>query len=457
MDDTDTRSGPTDLPDGPGSPGGPRPESAPGGADTTGSTGTTGSASTADTSDTTDTTDTTDTAEIITRELASDRFRADPYPAYALLRDRPEPYRSPDGVWYLARHDDVQAALTDLRLSNDRDRITRALAARTGAGRDISRLTRRLGRVMTNTDPPEHARLRTLVNKGFTARRIQQLRPRIQQVVDAHLDRALAAGRRLDLIADLAAPLPATVICDLFGIPEADRPRLLAWFRRMTDLTDGIDRVEAAVDRFENYLAGVIAERRAAPGDDIISALVAAQERGDRLTDEELWSTCFMLLTAGVDTTTHLIGNGVLALLRHPAQLRLLQQDPALIGPAVDELVRYDPPTQMIIRAVARPVPLHGVTLRPGDLVHLVLAAANRDPARFKDPDRLDLTRDEGRPLSFGTGRHFCLGAPLARLEAEIAIGTLIRRLPGLRLDTGTPRRRANPMMRGLTALPLTH
>ncbi|MCX4587273.1 cytochrome P450 [Streptomyces sp. NBC_01481] len=394
----------------------------------------------------------------ITAAMRTPEFLQDPYPLYARMRRECPVHRSPQGIWYLTRHAEVETALGDLRLSNDRERMTRSLTARDGRLRDLSRLTARLGRVMTNTDPPDHARLRKLVNKAFTARRVEGLRERIQQIVDGLLDRAVADGRSTDLIEAVAAPLPHTVTCELFGIPEADRGRVTLWFQRLGLLGEDIEQAEAAVDQFEDYLMGLVRQRRATPGDDLISALVARQACGDHLTDEELLSTCFMLITAGDETSTHLIGNGTLALLRYPEQLALLRDRPELIRQAVEELVRYDTPTQSIVRVVAQDVTVGGRTLGTGDLVYLVLASANRDPDRFADPDRLDLVRPGNRHLSFGNGPHFCLGAPLARLQAEIAIGTVLRRLPGLCLDDSTPLAwHTNPLQRRLRALPLTY
>lgn len=261
----------------------------------------------------------------------------------------------------------------------------------------------------------------------------------------------------MDLITALASPLPVTVIGELFGIPHHDRERVTVWFHQLTNPTEGFEHLELTVEQLEDYLAGLIRRRQAEPADDIISALVTARERGDRLTDEELLSTCFVLITAGDATTTNLIGNGTLALLRHPDQLRRLRQDPTLIGSAVNELVRYDTPSQIFIRVVAETIEVGGQTLADGDLVYLVVAAANRDPDRFVDPDKLDLVRGNNRHLSFGKGAHFCLGAPLTRLETEIAIGTLVRRLPTVCLDTGTLEWRLNLMQRGLTRLPLVY
>ncbi|MGW0580074.1 cytochrome P450 family protein [Streptomyces sp. NPDC002920] len=394
--------------------------------------------------------------------MRSDAFRRDPYPVYARMRAECPVYRAPQGLWYVTRHADVEQALGDPRLSNDRERMTDALVARDGRMRDLSRLTARLGRVMSNTDPPDHARLRGLVNKAFTARRVEGLRERIQAVVDRLVDAAVAAlepgGPPTDLLTAVASPLPHTVVCELFGVPEPDRERVKEWFRGLGRIHEDIDRAERVVDAFEAYLLDLVERRRAAPGDDLISALVTAQARGDRLTDHELLSTCFMLITAGDETTTNLIGNGLLALLRHPDQLALLRAEPALIRAAVDETVRYDSPTQAILRVTAADVTLGGRTIPAGDLVHLLLASAGRDPEHHEHPDRFDLTRPAPRHLGFGHGPHFCLGAPLARLETELAIGTLVRRLPDLRpaVDPGRLDWRPNPLQRRLTALPVT-
>ncbi|MFJ4513661.1 cytochrome P450 [Streptomyces sp. NPDC088816] len=395
--------------------------------------------------------------EEITTAMASAEFRRDPYPLYARMRRESPVHRGAQGIWYLTRYADVERALGDLRLSNDRDRMTRALGARDGSLRDISRLTARLGRVMSNTDPPEHARLRKLVNRAFTVRRVEALRDRVQAVVDQLVDTALAAGPAMDVIAALASRLPHSVVCELFGIPDGERERVKEWFRALGRMTEDIDKAVEVVDQFEEYLMWLVGRRREAPGDDLISGLVATQARDDHLTDTELLSTCFMLITAGDETTTHLIGNGTLALLRHPDQLARLRADPTLIRPAVDELVRYDSPTQAIVRVVAEDVEFAGHPLAAGDLVYPVLAAANRDPERFEDPDRLDLTRPGNRHLGFGNGPHFCLGAPLARLETELAIGTLVRRLPNLRLDTDRLEWRPNPLQRRLVALPVAY
>ncbi|MFI9047111.1 cytochrome P450 [Streptomyces sp. NPDC053427] len=390
--------------------------------------------------------------------LQTPEARRNPYPFYARMRRESPVHRSAQGIWYLTRYADVEAALGDLRLSNDRGRMTRAYGALGGELKAFSRLTDRLGRVMSNTDPPDHARLRKLANRAFTARRVEALRDGIQRIVDRLVDEALAAGSAMDLIEAVASPLPMSVVCELFGIPPEDLPQVKTWFRRFGRLSEDIDKSEAAIEQYEEYLARLVSRRRADPGNDLVSALVTTQAQDDRLTDSELLSTCFVLITAGDETTTHLIGNGMLALLRHPDQLARLREDPALIRTAVDELVRYDTPTQAIVRVMAEDVEIGGQALREGELVYLVLAATNRDPERFEEPDRLDLSRPDNRHLSFGNGPHFCLGGPLAKLQAEVAIGTLVRRFPHLRLaDEATLEWRPNPLQRRLDALPLAY
>jgi cytochrome P450 len=390
--------------------------------------------------------------------LRAPEARCDPYPYYARMRRESPVHRSAEGIWYLTRHADVEAALGDLRLSNDRDRMTRAYGALGGDLKAFSRLTDRLGRVMTNTDPPDHARLRKLANRAFTARRVEALRAGVQRIVDQLVDEAIAAGPSMDLIEAVASPLPLSVVCELFGVPSEDRPQVKTWFRRFGRMSEDIDKSMAAIEQYEEYLARLVRLRRADPGDDLVSALVATQAKDDRLTDSELLSTCFVLITAGDETTTHLLGNSMLALLRHPGQLARLREDPALTRTSVDELARYDTPTQAIVRVVAEDVEIGGRTLREGELVYLFLAAANRDPERFEYPDRLDLSRPGKRHLSFGNGPHFCLGGPLAKLQVEVAVSTLLRRLPQLRLDDGASLEwRPNPLQRRLSALPLTY
>ncbi|ATE54979.1 cytochrome P450 [Actinosynnema pretiosum] len=384
-------------------------------------------------------------------EMAGPGFRADPYPFYAVMRER-APVHRVRGAWLISRCADVEAALADPRMSSDRDRMTAALGSGSPVVRELSRLTARLGRVMSNTDAPEHSRLRRLVSRGFTARRVERLRGDVQRVVDGLLD---GAGSELDVVGDLAMPLASAVICELFAVPEADRPRVHGWFAVLRDLLADVARSEQVVGEFHEYLSWLAARRREQPGQDVVSALVAAQAEDDRLTEEELLSTCYVIITAGDETTTHLIGNGVLALLRHPEQLALLRARPDLVGRAVDECARYDSPTQVITRVLAADLELGGQLLREGDIAYLGLASANRDPRRHADPDLFDLARSGRGSLAFGHGPHFCLGASLARLEVELAIGSLVRASPGLRLRGDGLEWHRNPLQRKLIALPV--
>jgi cytochrome P450 len=397
----------------------------------------------------------------ISREMATLEFHQNPYPLYARMRQNHPVYRSSEGIWYLTRYTNVDAAVRDPRLSKDHARMRDWHVRRTGR-HDLGRLRDRFGRSMLHADPPQHSRLRKLANKAFTARRTEGLRPRIEAIVDDLLDVAVAAGPAMDLITALAYPLPITVICELFGVPPSDHDLVRAWCRQLVNQTEAVliptfERIEQAADEFEEYLRHLIEKRRAEPANDILSALIAAVHSGDQLTENELISTCYLLLVAGHETTVNLIGNGTLALLRHPHQLRRLQQDPTLIRSAIEELLRYDNPVQRVTRIVVGQIKVGSYTIGDGELVSPVLAAANRDPDRFPNPDLLDLGRANNRHLSFGNGPHFCLGAPLARLEGEIAIGTLTRRLPALRLATKTITWRPKPALRGLEALPVTY
>jgi cytochrome P450 len=397
----------------------------------------------------------------ITGEMATPEFHQDPYPLYERMRREYPVCRSSEGIWYLTRYADVDAALRDPRLSKDHARMRRWHARQTGR-EDLGRLRDRFGRSMLHADPPEHTRLRKLANKAFTAQRTEGLRPRIEAVVEELLDAVHAAGPMMELIEALAYPLPVTVICELFGVPPGDRDRVRAWSRQLVNQTDGLltpdsQHLEQAADEFEEYLRDLMGKRRTEPANDILSALVAVADSGEQFTENELVSTCYLLLVAGHETTVNLIGNGTLALLRHPDQLRRLQQDPTLIHSAVEELLRYDSPVHRVTRIVVGQLEIAGYILGDGELVSPMLAAANRDPDAFPDPDRLDLSRANNRHLSLGNGPHFCLGARLARLEGEVAIGALVRRLPTLRLATETITWRSKSTFRGLEALPLAY
>jgi cytochrome P450 len=392
-------------------------------------------------------------------KLFGPRMLADPYPYYARLRSADPVYWADQlGGWVLTRYADVAAVLRSPGASSER-----TAAAREQLGPEFRGVYDIREHAMLSADPPRHTRLRLLVNKAFTPRTVEGLAPFIRGFVDRVLAAAKARGR-MDLMAELAVPLPATVIAEMLGVPAEDRDRFKTWSDETTAVLgnlptnlspDVLRRGMGAMDELLSYLRGIIDRRRAEPRDDLISALVRAQEEGDRLTDQELLANTMLLLNAGHETTTNLIGNGTLALLRHPDQLRRLRDDPALLPSAVEELLRYDSPVQFTNRILKADLPLGGKALRAGQNVVVVLGAANRDPEQFPDPDRLDVGRAENKHLAFGLGPHFCLGAPLARLEGRLVFEALLREAPGLRLDGPPPRYRQNFNLRGLESLPV--
>jgi cytochrome P450 len=311
---------------------------------------------------------------------------------------------------------------------------------------------------MLRTDPPDHTRLRSLVSRAFTPRTVQSLRPRIEEIVDEQLDRAQAAGR-MELIGDLAYPLPVIVIAEMLGIPTEDRDRFKHWsdeaIRTVGMSTDEDARRSMKAQReLKAYLEPILAQRRREPREDLISALVAAEEQGDKLTTDEVFSTIILLLVAGNETTTNLIGNGIMALMEAPRQMQLLQDDPSLIEGAIEELLRFDSPVQFTSRHPSEDVEYAGHVLKAHEEVALILAAGNRDPEQFEEPDRLDIGRIDTHHLSFSHGIHYCLGAPLARLEGAVAISALVQRFPNMR-PAGRPQRGENLLLRGFSTLPI--
>jgi cytochrome P450 len=382
-------------------------------------------------------------------------FLADPYPTYHRLRAEDPVHRSPLGFWVLTRYEDVVTVLRDPRFA--KEAMMAVVAVRFGIAPGT------IGLSMLDRDPPAHTRLRSLVSKAFTPRVVERLRPHIQQIVDGLLARVEGQGS-MDLIEEFAYPIPVIVICELLGVPVEDHEQFKTW---SLDIARGLDAIMLPVDSevarrsgtarqaLLGYFRGLIAERRVSPRDDLLSGLIAAEEAGDRLSEDELLATCILLLVAGHETTVNLIGNGTLALLRHPGELRRLRENPALIASAVEELLRYDGPVQRTARMPSDDVQVGGRTIARGEMVMPFIGAADRDPAQFPDPDRLDITRSDNRHVAFGMGIHFCLGAPLARVEGQIAINTLVQRLPGLALATEKPEYRQSLTLRGLTALHL--
>ncbi|MGE5763596.1 MAG: cytochrome P450 [Mycobacterium leprae] len=394
-------------------------------------------------------------------ELDSPAVRDNPYELYARWRSTEPVRRGALGEWYLTRYDDVLAVLADpAGFSNNlagtwlyEEQMSRLRVDGTEPViADVS---------MLRADPPDHTRLRRLASKAFTPRAVARLRSRVEQIVDDLL--APVEAGAFELISQFAFPLPVTVIAELLGAPVADRALLRRWSRGLVDNPglviedeEVLLRSRQALREFDAYVRDLIADRRRQPRDDLVSALVAAEDGGDQLDEDELISTCILLLIAGHETTVNLIGNGILALLRHPEQLRRLRDDPSLTESAVEEMLRYDSPVQGLARKAIRDVELRGVRVRRNDVVFPMVAAANRDPDAFPDPDVFDIARPDNRHLSFGKGIHFCLGAPLARLEAQVAIPALLRRFPWMELFTEHPQWRPNWFLRGLGELPLT-
>jgi len=305
--------------------------------------------------------------------------------------------------------------------------------------REPTALDRMMSRWMIYRDPPSHTRLRGLMNKAFTPRMVEGLRPRIESIVGDLLDDVRDAGS-MDIIADLAYPLPVIVISEMLGVPADDRNLLKEWSRGLTEAVDtgmseDVARGVPAARELTAYFRGLAMERRKRPQDDLISSLIAAEAEGDKLSEEELLATCILILWTGHETTKNLIGNGLLALLRNSPQLQKLKDDPQLITSAVEELLRFDSPVQKISRWTTECVKIGRTNVPKGQLVVSLLGAANRDPERFPDPDRLDVTRCQGSHVAFGRGMHHCLGASLARIEAQIAIGAVLRRMPRLALQ----------------------
>ncbi|MET8151066.1 cytochrome P450 [Actinoplanes sp. NPDC049668] len=379
--------------------------------------------------------------------------REDPYPRYRRLREISPVVRAEDGALVVTRHADCVAVTRHPKLGHLPSHMMEFVRPDWA---DHPALYQLFTSVLAK-NPPDHTRLRRLVSSSFTARRVQALRPRIAQMVEDLLDRM---SGEVDFVQALGFPLPVNVIGELLGIPEPDRAQFQTLVRDWTQVLEVItpevlETADPAAAAIREYLAALTAERRKNPGDDLISALVAAEEDGDKLTEDELLTMAALLFAAGFETTTNLLGNGVVALLRNPDQLETLRRQPGLATSAVEELLRFDTPVQLLSRVAWDDVEIAGVPMSGGERIVAYLGAGNRDPERFADPDRLDLARPDNAPLSFGGGIHFCLGAPLARLEAQLAIPALLARFPRLAL-AGEPGRRDSLAIRGYTSIPIS-
>jgi cytochrome P450 len=387
--------------------------------------------------------------------------RNNPHATWRALRESEPVYWHPVfRMWMLTRYEDVLFVLRDKNFTTDRSQVP-LMRWVSRMSRDDVQFSAMIERNLLTMDGPDHTRLRGLVSKAFTPRRVESLRPRLEQVIDGLLDDC-AERDEMELVRDFAHPLPVIAIAELLGVPVADRNLFAHWSAQLVQLLDplqasgGVESMRRATHEIFDYFGKLLRERRADPQDDLLSAMITAEQDGHRLEDLDLLALSSLLLVAGHETTSNLIGNAVLALLRHPDERKRLQEDPTLIGSAVDEFLRYDGPIQFSDRAVKSDCEIGGKAIRQHQLVGIVLAAANRDPEQFPEPERLDIGRADNRHLAFGQGNHFCLGALLAKLETEIAIGHLLRRFP----DFGGPLEpnawRRSMIVRGPTAVALT-
>ncbi len=382
-------------------------------------------------------------------------FIANPYPTYKELRERDPYHHSPlTGALVVSRYDDVDDVLRNYKVfSNNRGPV--GTRNRRNIGEQIEN---ELQPSMLSLDPPDHTRLRGLVSRAFTPRQIAKMEDHIRETAHALLDE-VEAENEFDLMANLAALLPTVVIAEMIGVPTGDRQQFKVWsdrFARVLEPNLSQDELGVVFDTaklFDEYFKGIVAEHREEPRDDLVSRLIEAEEEGDKLTEDEMIVTLRLLLVAGNETTTNLIGNGLKALLEHPDQLQLLRERPELIDNAIEELLRYDSPVQVDGRTTLDEFTMDRHTLKPGRPVSLLIGGANRDPEEFSDPETLDITREDAGNISFGRGIHHCLGAPLARLEGKIAFEALLERFDDIRFGARTPEYKQNIVLRGLRHL----
>jgi cytochrome P450 len=413
--------------------------------------------------------------------LQREEIRANPYPFYEQLRNQdPVHWDEQLGFWVLTRYTDIDSLYTDERFSRAQG-LMRGFQRLSESERHIVEpVYHSFSKTVFYADPPYHTHLRGLMNHAFTPRRVERLRPYIQQTVNELLD-AVQDNAEVDMIHDLAYPLPVMVIAELLGLPGSDRARFKRWSDDLFAILGTVrqkpahllERAAQSLNEMTDYVKDLSRKRRAAPQDDLLTALLSVTEadnlacphpRGEMireretnstLTEDELVSNINILLSTGHETTTHLIGNGLLALLQHRDQMAQLQAQPGLLTAAIEEMLRYDSPVQITYRSALEDADIRGKPIRKGDLVNSILGSANRDPERFSNPDRFDINRNQGRHLGFGIGIHFCIGAPLVRLEAEVVFETILRRFPKIRLVTGTLEWQEHPIFRGLKSLPV--
>lgn len=417
------------------------------------------------------------------RFLVQPQFRADPYPLYDRLRAHERVHHASIGATLVSGYDEALAVLKDPGVRSDEDHVDMSLGAGRGGAGLIAELPGRLiiraastggqgvgqgafirlaQKLLISLDPPDHTRIRALASRAFTARTVERLRPEIEAIAERLLD-GLAPAGGTELIESYCYRLPVIVICRLLGVPDADHDEFGQW---VPDVVAGLDgaaitsrkvreRADAAAVKLDRYLRRLIDQRRADPADDLLSALIAAADGDDRLSEEELVAFAALLLIAGHETTANLMGNGLHALWRNADQFHRWRTEPDLRANGVEELLRFDSPVQLVQRIAVEPIEIVGTTIAPGRFIMVLTGAANHDPARFTDPHRLDLGRQEGPSLSFGLGIHHCIGAPLARAEAEIGLGALFDRFPRLRVELDAPRWKSAIIFRGLQELPV--
>ncbi|MDH6623220.1 cytochrome P450 [Streptomyces sp. LBL] len=383
------------------------------------------------------------------------KMRSDPYPFYARLREAEPVHQTPFGFWVVSGYDEAAALLRDPRLTSEFHRDAKWAEHRGGWESPVVKDTRRW---MLMLDGRAHRRIRSLVNPVFSAGSIQKMRPQISEILTKVLDH-MGAGEGIDLIDSLALPLPVTVICGLVGLPVEDRDQCRQWTEAIGHVVDpALDEVtqkamNQAVLEFRSYIAEHLAKRRTDPQDDILTRLMLAEVDGERLTDDEIIGNVLLLFNAGHETTVNLIGNGMLALLRHPEQLQILRNNPDLIEEGVDEFVRYDAPVQLVARITTADVTVGGKTIPSGSKLMILLGAANRDPRRYSNPDSLDVSRTDIKPLAFGGGPHYCIGALLGKLEGRLVFRELLRRYKSVSLTTEDVVWRPHVNFRGLSEL----